>query len=523
MKIRPVILIAALAAAALPLRAQEFRPTRPIEFVVHTGPGGGADVLARFIANAMEKEKLLPVRMVVVNKTGGGGQTAMAYLVEKRGDAHTIAPFLSLFFTVPIMTAEARVTMKDVTPVARLLFEPALIVVKNDAPYKTLKDFIDAAKQNPGSRKQSSASLGGRDWMVRQLLMKHTGANWAFISFPNMGERIAAVLGGHVDMMFIEPQEAGEHIRGGNLRVIAQISDTRLRPFPNVPTVKEAGYDIPNVPQVRGIIAPPGIARDVLAYWEERFAGFVKTPSWRKYLEDNVLVDAFLRGDALGPLTDRRAKPSVPFGGKFPTLGTNPHSWAFPTQDVIGFPICIDWATSPVAMGRVQQFVREGKQLPPGSGVDEQGKERPIVMGSYGIGSGRLLACVAEEHHDDKGLIWPITVSPYDVHLIALRGGEAEAQQLYERLQQAGFDVLFDDRYESPGVKFNDADLIGIPVRLTISERSLKRGNARWPRTASCSSAGRRSAMASRPSSSSAPAGRSSSASTYASSPPAPT
>lgn len=108
--------------------------------------------------------------------------------------------------------------------------------------------------------------------------------------------------------------------------------------------------------------------------------------------------------------------------------------------------------------------------------LDEQGKEQPIVMGSYGIGSGRLLACVAEEHHDDKGLIWPITVSPYDVHLIALRGGEAEADQLYTRLEQAGFEVLFDDRDESPGVKFNDADLIGIPVRLTVSERSLKEG-----------------------------------------------
>lgn len=304
MKPTSLVIALALAAMASPIAAQGFKPTKPVEFVVHTGPGGGADVLARFIAAAMEKEKLLPVRMYVVNKTGGGGQTAMAYLAEKQGDAHTIAPFLSLFFTLPIMTAEAKVTMKDLTPVARLLFEPAMIVVKNDAPYQTLKDFIDAAKQNPGQRKQSSASLGGRDWVVRQLLMKHTGANWAFISFPNMGERIAALLGGHVDMMFIEPQEVGEHIRAGNLRIIAQISDSRLPPFPNVPTVKEAGFDVPNVPQVRGIIAPPGIPREALAYWEDVFARFVKTPSWRKYLEDNVLVEAFLRGAELNTFVD---------------------------------------------------------------------------------------------------------------------------------------------------------------------------------------------------------------------------
>ncbi len=108
--------------------------------------------------------------------------------------------------------------------------------------------------------------------------------------------------------------------------------------------------------------------------------------------------------------------------------------------------------------------------------LDEKGREHPIVMGSYGIGSGRLLACVAEEHHDDKGLIWPMSVAPFDVHLVALRGGEKEADKLYADLQIAGFDVLYDDRGETPGVKFNDADLIGLPIRLTVSERSLKEG-----------------------------------------------
>jgi prolyl-tRNA synthetase len=110
--------------------------------------------------------------------------------------------------------------------------------------------------------------------------------------------------------------------------------------------------------------------------------------------------------------------------------------------------------------------------------LDENGKEHPIVMGSYGIGSGRLLACVAEEHHDDKGLIWPISVAPFDVHLVALRGGTKEADGIYERLQRAGFEVLYDDREETPGVKFNDADLVGLPIRLTVSERSLKEGGA---------------------------------------------
>ncbi|HRN50390.1 MAG TPA: proline--tRNA ligase [Anaerolineales bacterium] len=112
--------------------------------------------------------------------------------------------------------------------------------------------------------------------------------------------------------------------------------------------------------------------------------------------------------------------------------------------------------------------------------LDAEGAERPVVMGSYGIGSGRMLACIAEEHNDDKGLIWPITTAPYEVHLVSLRGGEAIAAQLYEDLRAAGLDVLFDDRDESPGVKFNDADLIGLPIRLTVSERSLQAGGVEF-------------------------------------------
>ncbi len=108
--------------------------------------------------------------------------------------------------------------------------------------------------------------------------------------------------------------------------------------------------------------------------------------------------------------------------------------------------------------------------------LDADGKARPVVMGSYGIGSGRLLACIAEEHHDEQGLIWPATVAPYHVHLVALRGAQGEADHLYLQLWEAGVETLFDDRDERPGVKFADADLIGIPLRLTVSARSLQAG-----------------------------------------------
>ncbi len=114
--------------------------------------------------------------------------------------------------------------------------------------------------------------------------------------------------------------------------------------------------------------------------------------------------------------------------------------------------------------------------------LDKDGVEKPVIMGSYGIGVGRLLACVAEEHHDEYGLNWPASVAPYTVHLVELAGkkGSAATHQaaasLYAALWAAGIETLWDDREESPGVKFNDADLIGLPLRLTVSERALQQG-----------------------------------------------
>ena len=112
--------------------------------------------------------------------------------------------------------------------------------------------------------------------------------------------------------------------------------------------------------------------------------------------------------------------------------------------------------------------------------LDENGENQPVIMGSYGIGVGRLLACIAEEHHDELGLIWPLSVAPYPVHLVLLSGKsglpDTAAAELAQRLTRAGLEPLFDDRAESAGVKFMDADLLGLPLRITVSERGMKQG-----------------------------------------------
>jgi len=285
--------LAAVLAVPLAVQAQGYTPTRPVEAVVHTGPGGGSDLLARAVALMIEKENLLPVRLQVVNKTGGGGALAAAYLAEKKGDPNTIGFFTGVWLTNPLTSNEAKISLRDLTPVARLVLEPAVIAVKADAPYKTLGDFVSAAKQKPGELKQSGGSITSRDNVVRQQLQKAGGARWQFISFPGGGERIAALLGGHVNMMVIEPAEAGEHIRAGNMRVLAQVSEKRLPAFPNVPTLKEAGFNITPVPQVRGVVAPPGIPKENVVYWEGVFKKLTQTESWKKFLAENQFEDGY--------------------------------------------------------------------------------------------------------------------------------------------------------------------------------------------------------------------------------------
>src|SRR5262249_29243976 len=200
----------AAAAPAVGAAFAQFKPSRPIEFVVHGGPGSGNDVFARSLTTIIDQEKLSPVRVQVVNKPGGGSTTAANYVASKKNDPHVIACFTNIWLIDPLVQQAANNRLHDMSPIVRLVVEPALVVVLADSPYKSLGQFIEAAKANPGKLRWSGGSIMSRENTVRQLLMHKTGARWQFISFPSGGERLAALLGGHVEMMIVDPSEAGE-------------------------------------------------------------------------------------------------------------------------------------------------------------------------------------------------------------------------------------------------------------------------------------------------------------------------
>ncbi len=298
------LLAAALALAPGHLCAQGFKPTRAVDIVVHTGPGGGSDVFARAMNMIIEDHKLLPVRANILNKPGGGGAAALAYVAEKKGDAHTLAIYTTVWMTSALTSAEVRAQFKDLTPIANLIYDVELAAVRADSPFKTLGDFIEAAKKNPRQLIQVGGSVESRANLVRQLLQRATGASWQYIPHPGGGDRIAAVLGGHAQLLIMGPDEIKQHLAAGTLRAIVQVADKRLASQAHVPTIQEAGYKIPNVRSLRGIAAPPGLPKDAQEYWEGVFSRMVKTDAWRKFLADAEAEDGFVRGSELHKVTD---------------------------------------------------------------------------------------------------------------------------------------------------------------------------------------------------------------------------
>lgn len=311
MKRRKTVAVATLAmmvgcAAGSPAWAQAFFPSRPVELVVHSAPGGGSDVFAHAVVAMAHAEKLLSQPLLVVNRTAGASAQAMEYLAQKKGDDHTIAIFTNTWIATPLTRKESAHTVADFTPLARLVLEPTIVVVRGDSPYHSMGDFIAAAKKAPGSLKQAGGSLTAIESLTGLLIQSATGAKWTFISTPAVSDRMSNLLAGHVDIIIPQPQDANEHIASGKVRPIAAITERRLRVLPGVPTIREQGIAIPVIANVRGVLGPPDMPKPAAQYWEDFFARLAKTESWKKYIEENQVEDVLLRGAELPSFLDEQ-------------------------------------------------------------------------------------------------------------------------------------------------------------------------------------------------------------------------
>jgi putative tricarboxylic transport membrane protein len=283
-----VTAIAAQSGTAVPnVPASNWKPDRPVEFVVQAAAGGGSDIFARTLAKIMATEKIVTVPINVVNKPGGSGAVAYSYLRTKRGDPHVIATATSSYLTTPIQ-GHSPVTYKDFTNSAVLCVEDYVAVVRAESPYKTLKELVEAARKKPNGIRIGGSSVGSSDNIIENRLEKAAGIQLNYIVFQSGGEVNAALLGGSVDMASPNPSEAAQLITAGRLRPLAMFSPERLEKWPNVATAREQGFNV-TLEQHRGVVAAGGLTKDQELFWQNAMVKLFQSPDFKKYMSENGL------------------------------------------------------------------------------------------------------------------------------------------------------------------------------------------------------------------------------------------
>ncbi len=288
----------ALALAAGPAIAWE--PTKPIEFVIPAGTGGGADQMARLISAVAEKHKLTPQPLIAINKSGGAGAEGFLYVKDKKGDTNTIIITLSNLFTTPLATG-VPFNWKDLTPVARMALDEFILWVNAESPYKTAKEYIAAVKDRSGGNerlKMAGTGSAQEDQIITVQLEQALGLKFTYVPFKGGGEVCVNLVGKHVDSTVNNPIECVSHWKAGRVRPLA-VFDTARIPDPawkDVPTVKEAlGVDIHYV-MLRGIFGPPGMPKEAVDWYVAFLKKVYETPEFQKYLSDGALKPAFATG-----------------------------------------------------------------------------------------------------------------------------------------------------------------------------------------------------------------------------------
>lgn len=268
-------------------------PDRSIELVVPFAAGGGSDIMARTLVKVIMDNKLSTQPLVVNNKPGGSGSIGYAYTAEKKGDPYTIASVSSSFYTGPIM-GKSPVSYKDFTPIAGLAMDTLLLVVREDSKYKSVQEVIEDAKARPKGISVGGTSGTSDDAVIFSAMQKKTGIEMKYVPYNSGGEVMTSLLGGHVDIVWVNPGEALGHLQGKKVRALAAASKERLSSLPDVPTLKEQKVDLV-LAQFRGIVAPKDISPEAVAYLEGVFKKVSETPGWKDdYLKRNMVEGRFM-------------------------------------------------------------------------------------------------------------------------------------------------------------------------------------------------------------------------------------
>lgn len=274
------VFAACLVAGALSaVSAQEKFPSRPIDVIVTFGPGGGADGMGRKMAQLLEP--VLGVPLPVSNVGGASGNAGLAKVLTNPADGYTVATLISLTvasWTSGIGTARA----SDFTVLAITQSSPSMMFVAKDSPFKTFKDLLAHAKANPGKLKVATSGYGTQDDITVKYLAS-LGYKMVNVPFSKPGERYASPLGGHTDVLYEEPGDVARFLQSGQLRALVVFDDERHAAFPDVPTSKELGMKISDLPNFRTLAVRAGTPADRVKVLSDAINKALDTPEWKKY------------------------------------------------------------------------------------------------------------------------------------------------------------------------------------------------------------------------------------------------
>jgi tripartite-type tricarboxylate transporter receptor subunit TctC len=288
----------------VPAANAAWEPTKPVEFVIPAGTGGGADQMARLIQGIIVKHNLMKQPLIVVNKSGGAGAEGFLDVKNHKGDPHKIIITLSNLFTTPLATG-VPFNWKDMTPVSMMALDQFVLWVNAENPAKSAKDYIAAVKAaGPNKMKMGGTGSKQEDQIVTASIEKATGTKFIYVPFKGGGEVAVQLVGKHIDSSVNNPVEAVAQWRAGKLKALCVFDHERMpyktkvtetQSWNDIPTCKEAGVPT-DYTMLRGIFMAPGVSKDQTDYFVALMKKVRETPDWKEFMEKGAFNQTFMTG-----------------------------------------------------------------------------------------------------------------------------------------------------------------------------------------------------------------------------------
>ena len=295
----------ALSPLAHAVAQQGWQPRQAVEYIAPANPGGGWDTLIRTTARVIGEANLAPVNFAPVNIPGGGGAVAWAQISAKRANPHVLFAASPPIILVPL-AGRTPLTHKNFTPIARLITDYSIILVRTESPHKTAKDLFDAIKARPNLSVGGGSAPGSMDHISIAGAAATAGINprqLNYIAFSGGGEAMTNLLGNHVEAVITGAGEAQAQLRGGQVRALAISGPQRMGSMPDVPTLQEQGIDF-TFDIWRGIMGAPNMPAEAVAYYQNMYDRMLKTSVWAAARDQLGWIDAFQGSQEFGTFLD---------------------------------------------------------------------------------------------------------------------------------------------------------------------------------------------------------------------------